>query len=227
MVELGNLSFAHVFHKPHLFLMSGEAQETEGRSTSFSGLLSESQLPFQKMKKTDLVLYNALTNSLQAQVFFDHPIQSVKFTKQLVLVLDEAGGAHVYCAKRFKPLVTLQLGTTQKRNLFLSSTINGEHSLLIQNQDVSGSVQVFDIGSRKFRPKFFVHDSAINKVCVSHDGHFFATCSQKGTTVKLFDLQTGDLVKKFRTQLTKNQIQDLSFSRRSEFLVCVSETRKV
>jgi len=31
LAELGNLAFAHVFHKPHLFLLSGEA--CEGRRT--------------------------------------------------------------------------------------------------------------------------------------------------------------------------------------------------
>lgn len=164
---------------------------------------------------------------MQAQVFFEHPIRAVQFTKKVVLVLDEAGGAHVYCAQRFKPLVSLQLGTATKRNLFLTSSPKGEHYVLVQNDDDSGAVQVFDINARKFMPKILAHNSPIRKVAVSPDGQYFATCSQKGTTVKVFAIASGAMLKKYRTSVKRSEIVDLSFSRRSEFLVSVSKTMRV
>jgi WD40 repeat protein len=97
----------------------------------------------------------------------------------------------------------------------------------VQNHDDSGSFCVFDIQVRKFLPKVTAHASRIRRFAVSNDGHFAATCSEKGTTIKLFCLKTGELVKKFRTSFLKSEIADLSFSRRSEFLVSVSKQMRV
>jgi len=82
------------------------------------------------------------------------------------------------------------------------------------------------VQTRKFRPKIHAHTSAIKSVCVSPDGAYIATCSEKGTTIKLFSLQSGETIKKYRVGLLKSEISDLSFSRRSEYLVCVSGQKK-
>jgi WD40 repeat protein len=222
------VKLAHVFHKPHMFLLCGSNYPEAIEGTGAKPEARSVSLPLISLKPTDLVLYNAETHSMQAQIFFTHAIKRVDFTKKIILVEDVEGTVHVYCALRFKPLVSLELGTKIKRNLHISTDTAGNQSyLVIQNQDDSGSVSVFDVNQRKFASKIQAHTSKIHKVCLSEDGNYLACCSEKGTTIKLFSLKTGELVKKFRMGLLKQDIKDISFSRRSEFVVCVSKSHKV
>ena len=69
-----------------MFLLSGGGASLstleEGFYTTSEGL----RLPLVLLKPTDLILYNASTNSMQAQIFFDKPIRRVDFTKKVILI---------------------------------------------------------------------------------------------------------------------------------------------
>lgn len=105
---MGQFSIAKTFNKPYLFLLSGSVdKESEEASITTK---NHQKLPLIEVKPSDLVLYNVDSNSMQAQIFFDREIKAVEFTAHVIMVEDVTGTVHIYCAKRFKPLVSLELG---------------------------------------------------------------------------------------------------------------------
>lgn len=70
--------------------------------------------------------------------------------------------------------------------------------------------------------EIIAHNDSIQKLCVSNNGKYIATCSVKGNLIKLFTID-GILVKEYnRGNLTK-KISYLGFSNNCKWLICASE----
>lgn len=64
-------------------------------------------------------------------------------------------------------------------------------------------------------------------MCISNDGSFVATASEKGTIVRLYKVADGKLLKEFRRGMKPVSITGLAFSSDNSLLLASSNTGTV
>jgi WD repeat-containing protein 45 len=70
--------------------------------------------------------------------------------------------------------------------------------------------------------KIKVHDSEIQIISINSKGTLFATASQKGTLIRVFDTKDGTKVREFRRGSFNAYIYMISFSDDDSYLICSS-----
>lgn len=98
-----------------------------------------------------------------------------------------------------------------------------------------GHVQLFNLsGSTKAFITITAHNSDITIVRFSHDGHFLATASEKGTLIRVYELALPNSPNQktaqkweFRRGTEHALIYDIAFSPNNKYLGCSSETGTV
>lgn len=68
------------------------------------------------------------------------------------------------------------------------------------------------------------HQNGIVAMCISNDGSFVATASEKGTLIRVYKVSTGKLVKEFRRGIKAVMITGLMFSSDNSLLLVSSNT---
>lgn len=85
-----------------------------------------------------------------------------------------------------------------------------------------GQVRVEHYASK--RTKFIMaHDSRIASFALTQDGHLLATCSTKGTLVRVFNTFDGTLLQELRRGADRAEIYSLAFSPSAQWLAVSSD----
>ena len=67
------------------------------------------------------------------------------------------------------------------------------------------------------------HDNGIRNVTLSYSGSLLASVSEKGTLIRLYNVNNGERIQVFRRGIDKASISHLIISRDEKYLVCVTE----
>lgn len=68
------------------------------------------------------------------------------------------------------------------------------------------------------------HQNGIVAMCISNDGGFVATASEKGTLIRVYKVSSGKLLKEFRRGIKAVMITGLTFSSDNSLLLVSSNT---
>lgn len=71
------------------------------------------------------------------------------------------------------------------------------------------------------------HNSAVQCLEMSYDGSLFATCSQRGTVIRVYSSQTGKLVKELRRGTKPVNMYSIGISKDNKYLCCYSSSGTV
>ncbi|CAI4061090.1 hypothetical protein SKDZ_06G0860 [Saccharomyces kudriavzevii ZP591] len=100
---------------------------------------------------------------------------------------------------------------------------NGGNSSIIKN----GDVIVFNLETLQPTMVIEAHKGEIAAMAVSFDGTLMATASDKGTIIRVFDIETGDKIYQFRRGTYATRIYSLSFSEDSQYLAVTGSSKTV
>jgi WD40 repeat protein len=67
------------------------------------------------------------------------------------------------------------------------------------------------------------HDSCLANIALSFEGHRLVTASEKGTIIRVFNINTQNLVHQFRRGADSTKIHHLSFDSEAQWILCTSE----
>jgi len=67
------------------------------------------------------------------------------------------------------------------------------------------------------------HENGIQCFCLNMDGSLIATASEKGTLIRIWDVNSGDKLQELRRGKDKAIIYSIAFSKDSKFLCCSSD----
>lgn len=90
-----------------------------------------------------------------------------------------------------------------------------------------GDAIIFDLISLQPFAVIEAHKSALAAMCLSSDGSLLATASDKGTIVRVFNVQTGVKLYQFRRGTYPTKIYSLSFSENNKYVVATSSSETV
>jgi WD40 repeat protein len=113
----------------------------------------------------------------------------------------------------------------------LKFSIKNKHDIIDENVEIGTRLVDITTDSNpnikqhisKYRHLIKAHQSSIRFIVFSQDGNYIATCSEKGTLIRIFNTLTKQLVKELRRGTDEAVINWMSISKDNKFLLCRSK----
>ncbi|MCQ2820188.1 MAG: hypothetical protein MJ252_23215, partial [archaeon] len=96
-------------------------------------------------------------------------------------------------------------------------------STIIAFPDRQGCVRVKSYNENNFSTLINAHESNVTQLVLNYDGTMLATSSDKGTLIRIFNSQKGDMLQEVRRGKDKAIIYCLNFDFTGKLLICSSD----
>ena len=141
------------------------------------------------------------------------------------MIIGERNFLHIYSTGEMTALHAFEISDISLGKLILSANSERNVWLCFSTSKDEGEVQVYDtIYPKSIKVRIKAHKSPILRMCLNNEGDRLATCSCKGTIIRIFSLPKGDKICTFKRGISSAFIFCLNFSRNSEKLISTSDT---
>jgi len=167
-----------------------------------------------------LLIANTKRNSTICELSFASAILAIKINrKSIVVVLEEF--MYVYDIGNMHLLVTIDTCPNPNALCSLSPSPDMCYLAYPAGTTISGDLVVYDAIQMQKVCIISAHKSALSCIQFNYSGKMIATASDKGTVIRVFSSQVGDLLYQFRRGTYPVHIYSISFNLADTFL-CVS-----
>jgi autophagy-related protein 18 len=153
---------------------------------------------------------------------FTNKISIAKINKKRMVVL-ERNFLHFYSIEDMKILHSIEVGNVGASKFSLSPSEKNNFLCFSSSTD-EGIVKVYDILFFTFKSSFQAHKSEIMRMTINNKGELLATCSCKGTIIRIFSLPKGEKVLTFKRGISSANIFSMNFSSDNEKFISSSDT---
>jgi autophagy-related protein 18 len=154
---------------------------------------------------------------------FNSPIKIAKINKKH-MALVEGDKLHIYIIEKMERYHTFEVGAVTLGRLALSSNPEKNNFICCSSNSDEGMVRVFDIATRSTRTSIKAHKSPILKITLNYKGNMLATCSCKGTIIRIFSIPKGEKIITYKRGFYSAYIFSLNFSFDDEKIMSTSDT---
>jgi len=124
---------------------------------------------------------------------------------------------------RFSDLALLdQFNTLNNPKGLLALSPHSQSTVLACPSITRGHVRVELYDARK-STLIPAHEAELGAIALNESGSKIATCSEKGTLIRVYDTHSGSKLKELRRGTERAEIQSLCFSQSSDWLACTSD----
>ena len=195
----GGVSIAKMLYKSNIITFVGNVKK---------GLYPNNKLIIWDDNKVEVI----------GEISFKNPILDIHLSKDIIVVILEMK-IFLY---NFKNLSVIKVINTSQNKLGLCSVRFGENSfILFPDMDI-GKIQILDYKNNESKI-IDAHTSELSLFTMDKCGRYIASCSIKGTLIRIYNMKTCNLVKEFRRGNTQSTIVDIKFSNNLRYLLCGSE----
>lgn len=199
-------------------------------NTNLIALVGGGKRPYSPLNK--LTIWNDATSKILCEIIVDDKIRNVKIKDSVIAII---------CKKVIKLYYYKSLENILNYKIFDTiETLNNPSGLFGLNLDPKitivayltkniGEIKIKDYGKIKnvdeinsTTKKISAHQSEITNMSLNYNGDLLASCSEKGTIIRLFSTKEGTLLKEFRRGTDFAEIYSLNFDLNSQFLICSS-----
>jgi len=131
---------------------------------------------------------------------------------------------HIYTTGDMKIMNTIDVGTVTLGKLVLSANSEKNNFVCFSSSSDEGMVKVYDLLYLSFKTSIKAHKSPILKMALNFKGDMLATCSCKGTIIRVFSLPKGEKIITFKRGISAAYIFCLNFSFENDKLITTSDT---
>jgi len=158
---------------------------------------------------------------------YSNRVLSVRLNRsRLIVCLEEA--LYIHNIRDMKILHTIKETPPNPRGLCALSVNGDKCYLAYPGSSTTGEVQLFDAFNLQAKCMISAHDGPLAALAFSADGSKLATASEKGTVIRLFNVEEGTKLTEFRRGVKRcAMISSLSFSADGRFLVLGSNTETI
>lgn len=199
-------------------------------NSNIIGLVGGGKRPFTPQNK--LVIWNDATSKVICEINVDFNIQNIKIKDSLIAIIGKKKIKIYYYDSldniiNYKEIDTIE--TTENKNGILGINLDPKKhiiSCLSKNigeiiiKSYSESKKDKNINNKK--TKISAHQSEITYMSLNYKGDLLASCSEKGTIIRLFSTKEGKLLKELRRGTDYAEIYSLNFDKNSQYLICSS-----
>jgi len=153
-------------------------------------------------------------------------LSKINMTKinKLRMVIGERNFLHIYATGNMKILHTIDIGIVSLGKLVLSPNSDKNNFVCYSSSTDEGIVKVYDLLYLSLKTSVKAHKSPILKISLNYKGDLLATCSCKGTIIRVFNIVKGEKIITFKRGISSAFIFCLNFSYDNEKLVATSDT---
>ncbi|KAJ3251676.1 hypothetical protein HK103_002199 [Boothiomyces macroporosus] len=168
-----------------------------------------------------VTLYDLYAQVRIAEVSFNTQVKNVRLCTGRLII------------STFKKIFVYTLEPVKLYEYDCYNAVNDVQSgILVFSSPFKGSVQLVDIGKEEAKMIPFTliisgHDNPVQHLAVSSDGQFTASCSVKGTLIRVWDNKTGGLIKEIRRGQDEARIYSLAFDVTGQLVACTSDKNTV
>lgn len=157
---------------------------------------------------------------------FSSSINIAKINKDRMIV-GERTFLHIYSTGDMKILHTIEVGSISLGRLVLSPSSVKNNWVCFSSSNDEGMVSVYDTLYPSLKAQIKAHKSPILKMTLNSTGDRLATCSCKGTIIRIFSLPKGEKILTYKRGISSAFIFSLNFSANSEKLISTSDLGSV
>lgn len=187
---------------------------------------------FPYFPKHKVVIWEDHEGAIRAEIVFKSDVLNVKIKYEFLFVVLET---KIFVYGLFDQLALKRQYATYEnpKGILETNSVDSPTYFAILNSVTpsnesseakkGGSVLIVNL-SEETPKSILAHTSAV--ICMKFDfkGNLFATASEKGTIVRLFDTKTGNKLKELRRGVDENMIYSIDFDLHNQVISCVSET---
>ena len=152
---------------------------------------------------------------------FPTRIKYIKLNKTRIIICLR-NKMHIYNMMNMKFLISKTFNLSLTR-LALSPSYECPYMVYSNNVD-TGNVVVYDVQSLMVKNSIEAHKSPILKLTINYYGTHIATCSCKGTLIRVFSIPKGERLHSFRRGMNPAQVFSICFNINSNYLLLSSDT---
>ena len=153
-------------------------------------------------------------------------INNVKLKKDIIFIICQN---KIYVFKLYsldmlsEPLETFD----NPKGIFALSLIENKTIIAYPFFRTKGYIQIKSFGEKSNTLIINAHDSKIFYLSMNRNGTLIASCSEKGTLIRLFRSDNGELVQELRRGSDHAQIYCICFDAFSKFIACSSDKKTI
>jgi WD40 repeat protein len=140
------------------------------------------------------------------------------------MIIGERNFLHIYTTGDMKIMITIDVGTVTLGKLVLSANSEKNNFVCYSSSSDEGMVKVYDLLYLSHKNSIKAHKSPILRMSLNYKGDMLATCSCKGTIIRVFSLPKGEKIITFKRGLSSAYIFCLNFSFENDKLITTSDT---
>uniref|UniRef100_A0A6C0B4P9 Anaphase-promoting complex subunit 4 WD40 domain-containing protein n=1 Tax=viral metagenome TaxID=1070528 RepID=A0A6C0B4P9_9ZZZZ len=193
----GGVSMVKMLHESNIFIFVGKSKTN-------------------LYPRNKLIIWNDENKSVLGEINFNSDIKNVNITKEYILVLCN-NKIYIY---QFDNLSLVRSVDVSSNDIIMGMGIEGS-KYLIYTSDEKGVVTITKFDEDYFQ-QITAHQNEIDILRVSNDGKYLITASTKGTLVRIFDINSGELIQEVRRGCDPVKILDLSLSNDNSVLLVSS-----
>lgn len=173
-----------------------------------------------------LLIANTKRNSTICELSFASSILAIKINrKNIVVVLEEF--IYVYDIGNMRLIETIDTCPNPNALCSLSPSPDLCYLAYPANTTVTGELIVYDVSQTQKVCIIPAHKSALSCISFSYSGKMIATASDKGTIIRVFLSQSGDILYQFRRGTYPAHIYSINFNITNTFLCVSSDSETV
>lgn len=178
----------------------------------FVGTVEQGLYPNKK-----LIIWDDHKRSVIGEILFKYTILNINVTHNTIFVVT-LKKIYIY---NFENLFLLKTIDTCDNPRGLCSITYTDNIFIAYPGERRGEVNITKYNT-DYLKTVKAHQNSIQLFTLSADGKFLATCSEVGTLIRIFEIQTNKLVKEVRRGTDTAQIIDLQFSDNLQHILCSS-----
>jgi WD40 repeat protein len=154
---------------------------------------------------------------------FMSKINIVKINKKRMIVV-ERNFLFIYTTGEMGMVKTIDIGVVSLGKLVLSPNSDKNNFVCYSSSSDEGMVKVYDLLYLSHKTSIKAHKSPILRMTLNYKGDMLATCSCKGTIIRIFSLPKGDKIITYKRGIISAYIFSLNFSFENDKLISTSDT---
>jgi len=166
---------------------------------------------------TKLIIWDDNCRGVIGEIEFKFQILNLKITKNIIIVVTKVK-IYIYNFQNLELIRSIE--TVDNINGICSITLNNDCLIAYPGSSI-GEIHITK-QNNDYLKIIKAHLSKIQLFNISNNGKYIVTCSEKGTLLRIYEIETGILYKEFRRGSDQTIIIDLKFSDDMKYLLCSS-----
>ena len=210
-------------------------------NSNLIGLVGGGKRPFSSLNK--FVIWNDATSKVVLEITVDFKIKNIKVKNSLIALVGKKK-IRIYTYKSLEEIMDYKeidvISTSENKNGIFTINLDPTNHIIAYLSKNIGEIIIktytkiknkeddFEISDNtKSNSNFTIkkigaHQTEITCMSLNHKGDIIASCSQKGSIIRLYCTTTGSLLKELRRGTDSAEIYSLNFDKTSQYILCSS-----